>query len=91
MASFTKVSQKLPCGMQRKKTIYIAETDENGRVMCVWVGEHGQRGARPFNPKRNRFNLTDEAQFSGARPQAIKSWLAKMQRNTDGSNMSQTV
>ncbi|MEL7202834.1 MAG: hypothetical protein AAGL19_01610 [Pseudomonadota bacterium] len=79
MASFTKVSQRLPGGMQRKKTIYVAETDENGRVMCVWVDEHGQRSARPFNPKRNRFNMTDEARFSGARPEAIKSWLAKIQ------------
>ena len=78
VANFTKVSQRLPGGMQRKK-IYVAETAENGRVMCVWVAEHGQRGARPFNPKRNRFNMTDEARFSGARPEAIKSWLAKIQ------------
>lgn len=39
--------------------MYVAETDENGRVMCVWVDEHGQRSARPFNPKRNRFNVTE--------------------------------
>jgi len=65
--------------MQRKKTIYVAETDESGRVLCVWVDEHGQRSARPFNPKRDRFSITDGAQFSGARPEAIKSWLTKTQ------------
>lgn len=85
IASFTKASQRLLGGMQRKKTIYVAETDEKGRVLCVWVDAHGQRSARPFNAKRNRFDMTIEAEFSGARPGVIKSWLARKQQDADGT------
>ena len=77
--------------MQRKKTIYVAETDENGRVLCSWVDAHGQRSARPFNAKRNRFDLTIEAEYTGARPEAIKSWLSWKQRKDDGSAFSEIV
>ena len=49
------------------------------------VDAQGQRSARPFNAKRNRFDMATEAEFAGATPGAIKSWLMRNQRNADGS------
>ena len=86
--NFTKVSQRLPGGMRKNKTVYVAETDKNGRVLCVWVHAHGKRSARPFNPKRDRFDMTDETQFSGTRPEVIKSWLARKKQDGDDTTFS---
>lgn len=66
--------------MPKPKTIYVAETDEKGAVLCVWVDTDGQRSVRPFNPKRNRLNEFAKAEFSGAQPDAIKYWLRRQQQ-----------
>lgn len=66
-------------GMQKKKTVYVAETDADGVVVCVWIDAQGQRSARPFNPKRNRYDESASAEFSGAKPDAIKHWIAQRQ------------
>lgn len=61
--------------MRKGMTRYIAETNEDGTVQCVWVDQDGQKCARPFNPKRERFDEVAPAQFSGASPNAIVSWI----------------
>lgn len=78
-ASVIKSLQFMLGGMQRKKTIYVAETDDDGVVVCVWIDSHGQRSARPFNPKRNRFDEVTSAEFAGAKPDAIKRWMKQQQ------------
>lgn len=65
--------------MQRKKTVYVAETDETGAVVCVWIDAHGRKSAKPFNPKRHRFDETVSAEFFGAKPDAIKRWITQQQ------------
>jgi len=79
IAGVTKVLQSWLGGMQSKKTVYVAETDENGVVLCVWIDVQGRKSTRPFNPKRNRFDMSAPAEFSGAKPEAIKSWMLQKQ------------
>lgn len=65
--------------MKRRQTTYVAETNDDGNVVCVWVDAHGQRSTRPFNPKRDRFEEAASAEFSGAEPDAIKRWISQNQ------------
>lgn len=62
--------------MRKVVTRYIAETNEDGAVQCVWVDQDGQKSARPFNPKRECFDKSAPTEFSGASPHAIVSWIA---------------
>ena len=61
------------------KTLYVAETDENGTIACVWVAADGKRVVRPFDPRRHVFDRAQRADFVGARPSAIGSWMAARQ------------
>ena len=61
--------------MKRRLTTYVAETNDEGIVVCVWVDAHGQKSTRPFNPKRDRFDQVTSIEFSGAEPDAIKRWV----------------
>ena len=65
--------------MKSKKTVYVAETDENGAVVCVWIDAHGRKSAKPFNPKLHRFDETVSAEFFGAKPDAIRRWITQQQ------------
>ena len=65
-----------------EKTCYIAETDEHGHIVCVWTQPKGKRTTRVFDPKMHIFDPMTEAQFSGAGPMAIQSWLAARQTQT---------
>ena len=69
--------------MRLNKTVYVAETDENGAIQCVWLDTFGQKSVRPFNPKRHRFDMDARAEFSGAKPAAIASWLAFQQHQEE--------
>ena len=66
-------------GVQEKKTVYVAETDANGVIECVWIDAQGQRSVRPFNPRLHRFDVKAPAEFLGAASAAITSWLAMKQ------------
>ena len=68
--------------MPKTKTIYVAETDENGAVLCVWISKDGERSVRPFNPERDHFNEIGPAEFSGAQPKDIKSWMLRQHHHS---------
>lgn len=55
---------------------YVAETDEEGGIVWVWVGRTAGRGARPFNPDRDSFDPGLLVEYTGAPETAMKSWLA---------------
>ena len=59
-----------------EKTCYVAETDETGLIVCVWTKPRGKRTARVFDPKRHVFEHNKDADYFGAKPMAIQSWLA---------------
>lgn len=56
-------------------TVYVAETNEKGTVVCVWVAPDGQKSAKPFNPKRHRIDRSTKASYFGATQEAIQSWM----------------
>jgi len=61
--------------MTAGKPIFVAETDEQGRVAWVWRVESDRQRARPVgDPKRHLAELT-AARFSGAPPLSIIEWL----------------
>lgn len=55
---------------------YIAETDENGHINCVWVIPPGKRSPQVYDPKKHRFNHEDKSKYCGAKSSVIQSWLA---------------
>lgn len=61
------------------KLIYIAETDPDGCIAHVWVRLPGARCARCFDPGHHRFDPKVPAEFVGASPMVIMSWLAAEQ------------
>jgi hypothetical protein len=61
------------------KLLYIAETDGEGHIACVWLHRPAARSIRVFDPSRHRFDPNVPAEFSGAHPMAIMSWLAAAQ------------
>ena len=62
------------------KNVYIAETDERGRVVSVWVLMKGKKTPSVFDPKRHSYDDRSEARFSGAEPAAIKDWISGQSR-----------
>ena len=59
-----------------EKNLYVAETDENGHIVCVWTRPKAKRTARVFDPKKHIFDHNKDADFHGAKPMAIQSWIA---------------
>lgn len=59
-----------------QKTCFVAETDENGHIVCVWTRPAGRRAACAFDPKKHIFDHNKEADYFGARQEAIQSWIA---------------
>ena len=58
------------------KNCYVAETDENGHIVCVWVRPKVKRTARVFDPKKHIFDHNKDADYHGANPMQIQSWIA---------------
>ena len=65
------------------KTCYVAEIDENGHIVCVWIKPKEKRNACVFDPNKHIFDHTRDADYFGAKPMAVKSWLAA--KRMDGS------
>ncbi|SLN13392.1 hypothetical protein ROA7450_00182 [Roseovarius albus] len=58
------------------KRVYVAETDGDGAIVCVWVKPERGRNAAPFDPKLHKFDTKKTADYYGANPMAVQSWLA---------------
>ena len=54
---------------------YIAETDENGAILSVWVAGPGVRAPRVFDLKKDKLH-EEGSTFSGATRQQISAWIA---------------
>lgn len=61
--------------------IYVAETNGDGHIEWVWVFRRRSRTAKPFDPRRERFDPFRPAEFVGAPPMAMMSWLAANQHS----------
>jgi hypothetical protein len=59
-----------------RKTLYIAETNADGHIEWVWVARPGRRAPRPFHPAKDKFDPGRTAEYVGAVPKAVISWLA---------------
>lgn len=57
------------------KKIYIAETDDTGRIACVWIAAEKQRSARLFDPSKHRFDLSNETEITGASRPDVIAWF----------------
>lgn len=55
---------------------FIAETDENGHITCVWIIPPDKKTPRVFDPHKHFFDHKSNADYCGARTSAIRSWLA---------------
>lgn len=62
-----------------EKLTYVAATDSDGCIAHVWVYVPGDRCARFFDPEKRLFDPEVSAEFVGASPMAIMSWLAAEQ------------
>ena len=62
--------------------LYVAEIDGEGHLAWVWVVRSTSRSARPFSPETDRFDPNEPAEFFGARPMAMMSWLGASQQQT---------
>lgn len=56
---------------------YVAETDENGVVICVWVADAQAKSPRVFDRENHQTSMTSEAQFYGASRNEIFAWVNK--------------
>lgn len=54
---------------------FVAETDENGAVICVWVADAQARSPRVFDRENHLTLMTSEAQFYGAHRDEILAWV----------------
>jgi len=57
--------------MVMEQTCYVADTDEDGRIVCVWTRPKGKRTARVFDPKKHIFDHNAPVDYHGAKPYAI--------------------
>ncbi len=57
-----------------KNPMFIAETDENGAVSCVWVADDQTRGPRLFDPQLHSTKI-QEGDCIGAPHYQIAAWL----------------
>lgn len=56
--------------------MYVAETDADGDIVCVWVALPRSRTACVFDPQKHIFDPSEPADFSGKRSSQIVSWMA---------------
>ena len=58
-----------------KDRVLVAETDDTGHVVCVWVKSRGDRVPHPVRDVRNALDLDGSVEFFGAPADAIRRWL----------------
>lgn len=57
--------------------LLVAETDEKGRVVHVWIKEAEDRYAHPFRPTGvASFAALDRYRITGARHEDVTGWLS---------------
>lgn len=56
-------------------TLYIAETDDSNAISTVWIKPRHRKTAKVFDPKRDRFDPNEPAEYSGASEAEIARWL----------------
>ncbi|MEL7180102.1 MAG: hypothetical protein AAFN63_09745 [Pseudomonadota bacterium] len=64
------------------KRLFIAETDENGALACVWVADPAARKLSVFDAKLHSDKL-HTAEIAGASRRQIASWVASRFLETD--------
>lgn len=64
--------------------LYVAETDETGRVNCVWIADKKRVGARPIRNPNRHLPLLHDAHCAGASKNAIHDWLLKQETSGTG-------
>ena len=56
--------------------LYVAETDGDGRIACIWVTKQPGDLPRPYDPMLHGVEIdVAQSQFSGANARDIKSWI----------------
>jgi hypothetical protein len=61
--------------MKTDNILYIAETDELGRVVCVWSTDETKSRPKPLRrPVKRRLDL-QATQCFGASPSDIATWM----------------
>ena len=60
--------------MTTDEILYIAETDELGRVVCVWCSEENSRPKPLRRPIKTKLKLQPSHCF-GAPPSAVAAWI----------------
>jgi hypothetical protein len=63
--------------MNTTAPLYIAETDEAGRVNCVWYAAGKRSATRPIRNPNRHLPLLHNAHFAGASLQEIQDWLTQ--------------
>jgi len=61
--------------MTTKRPLYVAETDEAGRINCVWYTEAKRAAPRPIRNPNRHLPFLHNADCAGANVQAIKDWM----------------
>ncbi|WP_109468289.1 hypothetical protein [Albibacillus kandeliae] len=59
------------------KKVFVAETDETGRIEWVWLWRAGQRGPRMIRKAEDCSQMLDHAEFHGSSRDNIVDWLAR--------------
>ena len=60
--------------MMTENTLYIAETDELGRVVCVWCSNERSR-PKPLKAPISTQPKLKPAQAFGATPEDVAAWM----------------
>jgi hypothetical protein len=63
--------------------MYVAETDIEGKVCCVWQKHPGPKAARPVRSFNEVRCCLDEAEYAGASPPAIRAFLMALEVTPD--------
>lgn len=61
--------------MKRKDSLYIAETDELGRIVCVWVTDDMTPRPKPVRHPKKHIPHVSAKTCSGASPAEITMWM----------------
>mgnify|MGYP001793578756 FL=1 len=56
-------------------THYIAETDGRNAIAAIWFKPKRRKSPRVFDVAKDRFDLNEAAEFSGASEAEITRWL----------------
>ncbi|MGD9295472.1 MAG: hypothetical protein PVI41_11360 [Roseobacter sp.] len=70
--------------MSNARAVYVAETDENGRVEWVWVSEPGRTPARPVRNFSSHMEKLQTGEVVGAPRAAVVNWVNDRANRKDG-------